>query len=120
MSNQTNPFSSPINDDIIKNIDQLNLPIIQKHHIRLLAHCLVILKDIADEKSSLFDQDKLLKEWCEKQSQKLNDKDFNELLYKQMSSAAKKLNSFSSAQGKNFKDLDFEDLVFLVRNNSEN
>ena len=115
MSNQTNPFSSPINEDIIQNIDQLDLPVIQKQHIRLLAHCLVILKEISKEETSLFYADEALREWCEKQSQKFNDKNFNELLYEQMSTAAKKLNSFSLGQEKNFKELNVEDLIFLVR-----
>ena len=118
MSNKTNSFSSPLSDEIVKNIDQLNLPLIQKHHIRLLAHCLEVLKEIKKEKTSLFDEDDLLRKWCFQQSQQFNDKNFNELFYEQMSAAAKKLNSFSLKQGKSFKELDFEDLIILVRQNS--
>ena len=118
MSNQTNSFSSPINEEILKDIDQLNLPVIQKHHIRLLAHCLSVLKDIAKKETFLFEEDELLRKWCEKQSRQFNDKNFNELFYEQMSSAAKKLNSFSLRQGKNFKELDFEDIIILVKQNS--
>ena len=117
MSNKINSFSSPLSDEIVKNIDQLNLPVIQKHHIRLLAHCLVVLKEIKKEKTSLFDEDELLRKWCVQQSQQFNDKNFNELFYEQMSAAAKKLNSFSLKQGKSFKELNFEDLIILVRQN---
>ena len=120
MSNQTNPFSSPINEDIIKNIDQLDLPIIQKQHIRLLAHCLVILKEISKEETSLFYADEALREWCEKQTKKFNDKKFNELLYEQMSAAAQKINVFSKSIDKNFKELDLNDLITLVEQNQEN
>ena len=120
MSNQPNSFSSPLNDEIVKTIDQLNLTILQKHHIRLLAHCLEIFKEIAKDNVSSFDEDILLREWCEKQSQKFNDKNFNELFYKQMSAAAKKLNLFSETQGKSFKELELEDLVILVTQNYEN
>ena len=120
MSNQTNWLSSPLSDEVIKNIDQLNLSIIQKHHVRLLAHCLEIFKEISKEDSSVFDEDELLREWCEKQSQQFNDKNFNQIFYEQMSSAAKKLNSFSLRLGKNFKELDLKDLVILVRQNIEN
>ena len=77
MSNPTNSLSSPLSDEIAKNIDQLNLSIIQKHHVRLLAHCLVIFKDIAQDEISLFEEDELLRKWCEKQSQQFNDKKFN-------------------------------------------
>ena len=117
MSNQTNSLSSPLSDEIAKNIDQLNLSIIQKHHIRLLAHCLEIFKEIAQDEISLFEEDELLREWCEKQSQQFNDKNFNQLFYEQMSSAAKKLNSFSQSIEKKIKDLNLDDLIALVEQN---
>ena len=117
MSNQTNSLSSPLSDEIAKNIDQLNLSIIQKHHIRLLAHCLEIFKEIAQDEISLFEEDELLREWCEKQSQQFNDKNFNQLFYEQMSSAAKKLNFFSQSIEKKYKDLDLDDLITLVEQN---
>ena len=120
MSNQTNSFPSPLSDEIVKNIDQLNLPIIKKHHVRLLAHCLEIFKEIGKDKKSLLEEDEILKEWCEKQSQKFNDKNFNKLFYEQMSAAAKKLNFFSKSIKKDFKELDLEDLVILVEQNQEN
>ena len=119
MSNQTNPFLSPLSNEMAKNIDQLNLPIIQKQHIRLLAHCLEIFKQIARDDISLFEEDELLREWCGKQSQKFNDEKFNQLFYQQMSAAANKLNSFSQSRKKNFKELDLEDLIILVGQNRE-
>ena len=118
MSNQTNSSSSLLRDEIVKNIDQLNLSIIQKHHIRILAHCLEIFKEIAKDDISLFKEDELLREWCEKQSRKFDDQNFNQLLYEQMSSAAKKLNSFSQSIEKSFKELDLEDLISLVEQNN--
>ena len=120
MSNQTNSFSSPLSNEMVKNIDQLNLPIIQKQHIRLLAHCLEILKEIFKDDISVFQENRLLREWCDKQSQKFNDEKFNQLFYQQMSSAAKKLNSYSQSIKKNFRELDLEDLIILVEQNRAN
>ena len=120
MSDQTNSFPSPLSDEIVKNIDQLNLPIIKKHHVRLLAHCLEIFKEIGKDEKSFFEEDELLKKWCEKKSQKFNDKNFNQLFYEQMCSAAKKINLFSKSIDKNFKELDLEDLITLVEQNQEN
>ena len=120
MSNQTNWLSSPLSDEVVKNIDRLNLSIIQKHHIRLLAHCLEIFKKISKEDLSVFEEDELLREWCEKQSQQFNDKNFNQIFYEQMSSAAKKLNSLSLSLKKKFKDLNLEDLIILVEQNPDN
>ena len=78
MSNQTNYFSSPLNQQMIESIEQLNLSIIQKHHIKILAHCLEIFKEIAINDLSSFDEEKLLREWCDRKSQRFNDKNFNE------------------------------------------
>ena len=120
MSNQTNSFSSPLSDEMVEKIEKLNLPIIQKQHIRLLAHCLEILKEITKDDLSAFEEEDLLREWCGKQSQKFNDEKFNQLFYQQMSSAAKKLNSFSQSIKKNLRELNLEDLTFLVEKNHSN
>ena len=117
MSKQTNSFASPLSDEIVKNIEQLNLPIKQKHHLRLLAHCLEVFKDIFNDDKALIKEDGLLREWCAKQSQKFNDEKFNQLFYEQMSSAAIKLYSFSKSIKKNFKELELEDLMVLVEQN---
>ena len=119
MSNQSNSFSTPLSDEIITNIDQLNLPITQKHHIRLLAHCLAIFKEISKNETPTFTEDELLRDWCVKQSQKFNDKNFNELFYEQMSSAAKKLNSFSRSIQKNLNELNIDDLITLVQQQTD-
>ena len=120
MSNQTNSFSSPLSEEMVKNIDQLNLPIIQKQHLRLLAHCLEIFKEIIKDDITLFEEEDLLREWCGRQSQEFQDERFNQIFYEQMSSAAKKLNAFSRHIKKNFKELDLKDLIFLVEQNSAN
>ena len=46
MSNHLDPFSNPINIEIIQEIDNLDITVMQKHHLRILAHCLQILKFI--------------------------------------------------------------------------
>ena len=120
MSNQTNSFSSPLNDEVVKNIDLLNLTIVQKHHLRILAHCLEIFKEIAIDEKYSFQENELLREWCYEQSQKFKDENFNKLFYEQMSSAAKKLNSFSQSQGKTLRELDLKDLIILISENSDN
>ena len=65
----------------------------------------------------MFEEEELLREWCEKQSQQFDDKNFDQLFYEQMSSAAKKLNSFSKSIEKPFKDLNLDDLIALVKQN---
>jgi len=114
MSNNLDPSSNPLNIETIQEIDNLNLPIMQKHHLRILAHCLQILKITkADDNSELSDKNSL-REWCDNQSRKFDDKKFSDLFYAQLDSTAKKLHTFSQRIGKNIEDLEIDDLVLLV------
>ena len=114
MSNKLDPFSNILNIQTIKEIDNLDLPIIQKHHVRILAHCLQILKIINEDDSSELCDKNSLREWCDNQSRKFGDKEFSDLFYAQLNSTAKKLNTFSKRIGKNLEDLEINDLVLLV------
>ena len=115
MSNNLDPSSNPLNIETIKKIDHLDLPMMQKHHIRILAHCLQIFKNIAEGDSHEFCDENLLREWCDTQSKKFEDRNFSDLFYKQIDSTAKKLNTFSKKIGKNITDFEIEDLVLLVK-----
>ena len=112
MSNNFDPSSNPLNVQTIQEIDNLDLTIMQKHHIRILAHCLQILKIINSDNS--FENKNLLREWCDNQSKKFDDKKFSDLFYHQLESTSKKLSTFSKKIGKNIEDLEIDDLVLLV------
>ena len=114
MSNNLDPLSNLLNNQTIKEIDNLDLPIIQKHHVRILAHCLQILKIIREDASSQFCNENALREWCDNQSKKFDDKKFSDLFYSQLESTSKKLSTFSKKIGKNIEDLEIDDLVLLV------
>ena len=114
MSNHLDPLSNPLKIQIIQEIDNLDLPIMQKHHVRILAHCLQILKIITEDNSFELCDKNPLREWCDNQSKKFDDKKFSELFYEQLESTAKKLNTFSKRIGKNIEDLEIDDLVLLV------
>jgi len=114
MANHFDPLSNPLNIETIQEIDNLDLPIMQKHHLRVLAHCLQILKITnADGSSGLCDKNSL-REWCDNQSKKFDDKKFSDLFYHQLESTSKKLSTFSKKIGKNINDLEIDDLVLLV------
>ena len=61
MSNHLDPLSSSLNIEIIQEIDNLDLPIMQKHHLRILAHCLQILKIINLENNLEYQNKNLLR-----------------------------------------------------------
>ena len=114
MSNNFDPSLNPLNISTIKEIDNLNLPIMQKHHVRILAHCLQILKIINLHDISELNDKNSLREWCDSQSRKFEDKNFSDLFYTQIDSTAKKLYIFSKRIGKKIEDLEIDDLVLLV------
>ena len=115
MSNTFDPLTNPLNIQTIKEIDNLDLPIMQKHHVRILAHCLQILKIINVDNNNLEYQNKnSLREWCDNQSKKFEDTKFSDLFYEQLESTSKKLSTFSKKIGKTIEDLEIDDLVLLV------
>ena len=114
MSNHLDPSSNLLNMKTIKEIDNLELPIMQKHHVRILAHCLQILKIISEENSFAYQNKNPLREWCDNQSKKFDDKKFSDLFYEQLESASQKLSTFSKKIGKSIEDLEIDDLVLLV------
>ena len=114
MSNNFDPSSNPLNLQTIQKIDNLDLTIMQKHHIRILAHCLEILKIINIDNSFEHKNKNLLRKWCDNQSKKFDDKKFSDLFYHQLESTSNKLSNFSKKIGKNIEDLEIDDLVLLV------
>ncbi len=115
MSHQSDTSSTLLNFETVQVIDHLDLPNMQKHHVRILAHCLQILKNINAENDSESSDEDLLRVWCENQSRKFDDKKFSELFYEQLKLTAHKLNAFSQQEGKNISDLEINDLVLLVK-----
>ena len=114
MSNHLDPLSNPLNIETIQEIDNLDLPIMQNHHLRILAHCLQILKIINVDNSLEYQYKNHLREWCDNQSKKFDDKKFSDLFYEQLESTSKKLSTFSNKIGKSIQDLEIYDLVLLV------
>ena len=114
MSKHLDPLLNPLNIQTIQEIDNLDLPLKQKHHVRILAHCLQIFKIITEDNSSELCDKNPLREWCDNQSKKFDDKKFSDLFYEQLESTEKKLNTFSQRIGKNIEDLEIDDLVLLV------
>ena len=115
MSNHLDPMSNPLNMQTIQEIDNLDLTIMQKHHIRILAHCLQILKIVNKDNSFEYKTKNPLREWCDNQSKQFDDKKFSDLFYHQLESTSNKLSTFSKKIGKNIDDLEIDDLILLVK-----
>ena len=118
MSEQFNSFTSPIKKEVVEQIERLNLSTLQKLHLKLLSHCLEIFRIISIQSKVNFPTEDLLRDWCAKESQKLNDKDFSLLLYKQMDAAGQKILDYSQKNGKKPLELNLEDLIQLTSSES--
>ena len=114
MSNHLDPISNTLNLETIQEIDNLDLSIMQKHYLRILAHSLQIFKIINVDNSLEYQNENPLREWCDNQSKKFDDKKFSDLFYEQLESTSKKLSTFSKKIGKSIEDLDIYDLALLV------
>ncbi len=114
MSEQFNSFSSPIEKEVVEQIEQLNLSTIQKLHLKLLSHCLGIFKVISSQNKVDFPTEKLLRDWCIKESKKLEDEEFSKLLFTQMDAAGQKILDYSQKIEKRPLELTLEDLIKLT------
>ena len=114
MSEQINSFTSPIDKEVVERIEQLNISTLQKLHLKLLSHCLEIFRVISSQSKVEFPTEKLLRDWCLKESQKLDDKDFSVLLYEQMDAAGQKILNYSQKIQKRPLELTLEDLIHLI------
>ena len=114
MSDQFDSFTSPIKKEIVELIEKLDLSTLQKLHLKLLAHCLEIFKDISSNNGHKFPSELSVQNWCIEEAKKLNDEDFASLLNEQMNSAAIKLSEYGEKIGKNPLELNLDDLVGLI------
>ena len=105
MSDQFNSSISPVNKEVVDQIERLDLSTLQKLHLKLLSHCLEVFKDISLKNDNEFPNEILLKSWCEKEAKKLKDESFTMLLFEQMNSAAIKFQNYAKNTGKNVLDL---------------
>ena len=105
---------SPLSVEDINKIAQSNLTILERHHVRLLAHCLACFKSMVNlgvgTDSSIPDENLWLK-WCLAQPNINNDDDFVQLLLEQFRGAANQLEELSKIYKVLPLDLTLEDLL---------
>ena len=118
MSDQLNSFVSPVNKEVVDQIERLDLSTLQKLHLKLLSHCLEVFKDISLKADMEFPNEILLKRWCESEAKRLKDESFSVLLFEQMNSAANKLKNYATKTGKLALDLNLDDLISLISSDS--
>ena len=88
---------SPLSKDDINLISLTNLSVSEKHHLRMLAHCLHCFKSMNTEHSGgLLPVKEEWLEWCLKNPLMLKDDDFVQIMFEQFSGAAIQLERLSN------------------------
>ena len=96
----------------IQQIDSTNLSHLDKHYLRLLAHCLQLFKSIAEESTngSLPNRQKQLK-WLQKLPSCQEDKTFLKVLLDQLNVAAEELERLAAHENISPLGLTIEHLI---------
>ena len=88
---------SPLSQEDINLIGSTNLSVSEKHHLRMLFHCLKCFKSMSKGNEEGFIPEKeIWLEWCLKNPVMFNDDEFVQVLFEQFSGAAIQLERLSN------------------------
>ena len=89
--------NSPLNQDDIHLIGSTNLSVGEKHHLRMLLHCLECFKSMSEEdKEGLIPRKEVWLEWCLQNPIMFKDDEFVQVLFEQFSGAAIQLEKLAT------------------------
>ena len=104
--------NSPLSKEDINLIGLTNLSVSEKHHLRMLAHCLQCFKSMSNRnEEGLIPGKDVWLEWCLKNPIMLKDDEFVHVLFEQFSGAAIQLEKLSNALKVAPLDLTLRDLI---------
>ena len=105
-----NSKNSPLSKEDITLIALTNLSVSEKHHLRMLAHCLQCFKSMRkDNPRGLLPRKEEWLDWCLKNPIMLKDDEFVQVMFEQLSGAAIQLERLSN-------DLNVAPLDLTLRN----
>ena len=104
--------NSPLSQEDVNLIGLTNLSISEKHHLRMLLHCLQCFKSMKKGKQDgLLPGKEVWLDWCLKNPIMFKDDEFVQVLFEQFSGAAIQLESLSNALKVAPLDLTLRDLI---------
>ena len=93
-----NSENSPLSKEDINLIGSTNLSVSEKHHLRMLAHCLQCFKSMSKRnEEGLIPGKEVWLEWCLNNPVMFKDDEFVQILFEQFSGAAIQLERLSNA-----------------------
>ena len=107
-----NDENSPLSKEEINLIELTNLSSSEKHHLRMLAHCLNCFKSMRKKNSGgLIPVKEQWLEWCLKNPRMFEDDEFVQIMFEQFSGAATQLERLSNDLKVAPLDLTLRDLI---------
>ena len=104
--------NSPLSKDDINLIGSTTLSTSEKHHLRMLLHCLKCFQLMSGgHEKGLIPRKEVWLEWCLKHPKMVKDDEFVQLLFDQFSGAAIQLERLSNALDVAPLDLTLRDLI---------
>ena len=104
--------NSPLSKEDIHLIGSTHLSVIEKHHLRMLLHCLQCFKSMNNENAEGVIPDKeVWQEWCLSNPIMFKDDEFVHVLFEQFSGAALQLEKLANSLKVAPLDLTLRDLI---------
>tara|TARA_Y100001968_G_C19252609_1_gene665216 strand:- start:287 stop:640 length:354 start_codon:yes stop_codon:yes gene_type:complete len=104
--------NSPLSKEDISLIASTNLSVSEKHHLRMLLHCLNCFKSMSeDNEEKLIPSKEVWIEWCLKNPVMFDDDEFVQVLFEQFSGAVVQLEKLSNNLNIAPLDLTVQDLI---------
>ena len=100
-----------INADAIARIDSTLLPQLDRHHLRLLFHCLDSFLAMEPTSGKRLPDKTVRREWCEQQPVVAGDPSFVDELLRQFDAAAEQLEELAQRYNKQPLELTLDDLI---------
>ena len=100
-----------IDADTIARIDATLLPQLDRHHLRLLAHCLASFREMSADVDGALPDAAVRRQWCEQQPVVADDPQFLILLLNQLNNAADQLEEMADDCSKAPLELSLDDLI---------
>ena len=108
--------NSPLTLEDLKLIELTDLSILEKHHIRMLSHCLGCFKSMNPNNTEGSIPDKeIWMEWCLARPEMVNDDEFIHVLFEQFSGAAVQLEKLSDVFKVPPLELTLKDLIAIYQ-----
>ena len=104
--------NSPLSKEDINLIGSTNLSVSEKHHLRMLLHCLECFKSMShSNEEGLIPEKEVWLEWCLKNPKMFKDDEFVQVLFEQFSGAAIQLEKLATDLKVAPLDLTLRDLI---------